>query len=126
MSTSKKIILALFTILPLILFLIYFILFFSFFIKMASQGIHHDDLTADAMPLFLQSFLPMIILMFVAIVTGVGLMIYYIIHISNNKSFDSTQRLMWILIVVFTNAIGQIAYFIMEVWPDKPIKEPHQ
>ena len=120
MSTSKKIILGLFTVLPLILFLGYFILFFTFFINMASKEMHHQNISPDEFPLFLQSFIPMMVLMFVAIFSGFILMILYIILISKNKSFDSTQRIMWVLIVVFTSTIGQIAYFIIEIWPDKP------
>ncbi|MBL6446953.1 PLDc N-terminal domain-containing protein [Fulvivirga sp. 29W222] len=123
MSTSKKVILGLFTILPLILLMVYFIFFFMFFINIASHEMHKDILPEE-FPLFLQSFIPMMILMFMAVSSGFILMIYYIILISKNRSFDSTQRIIWVLIVVFTSTIGQIAYFIVEVWPDKPDSRP--
>ncbi|UII33286.1 PLDc N-terminal domain-containing protein [Fulvivirga ulvae] len=126
MSTSKKVILGLFTIAPLIFLMVYFVLFFTLFVNVASMDLHPHDLPPDEVPLFLQSFVPMMVMMFIAVGSGFILMIYYIVLISKNPSFDSTQRIMWVLIVVFTSTIGQIAYFIVEVWPDKAENIPAQ
>lgn len=122
MSTSKKIILGIFTVLPLVFGFLYFILFFSFFINITSGNIH-PDLNEEQIPQFLQSFAPMFVMLFIAIIIGFVLLIYYLVHISNNHRLDSSQRLLWVLIIVFTSTIGQVAYFILEVWPDKPVQE---
>lgn len=118
MSTPKKVLLGILTVLPLFLGLLYFILFFVFFINTAADRMHDPDIRPDEFPFLLGSFVPMMVLMLVAVVIGFALMIYYLIHISNNRKFDSTQRLLWILIVIFASTIGQIVYYIMEVWPD--------
>lgn len=124
MNSSKKIILGIFTVLPLVLTLFYIVLFFAFFFEVAVEKIHHEpgDLHNE-MPHFLQSFFPMMVMIFVAIIIGIILMVYYLVHVSNNHKFDSTQKLLWVLIIIFTNTIGQIAYFILEVWPERPAKE---
>lgn len=122
MNTSKKIILGLFTILPLVFGLLYFILFFSYFINITSGSIQNPDFSEEQIPQFLQSFAPIFIMLFLAIIIGFVLLIYYLVHISNNHRLDSSQRLLWVLIIVFTSTIGQVAYFILEVWPNRPVQ----
>lgn len=124
MSTTKKVILGIFTILPALLLIFYIVMFFSFFFNVAVNKMQHaPEVSSNEIPIFLESLIPMFVMMFVAGITGLALMIYYIIHISKNQKFDSTQRLLWILIIVFTNTIGQIVYFILEVWPQKPAEQ---
>lgn len=123
MPLIKKIFLGIFTILPALFALLYGIIFFSFFFEMVLENPHYPDDTHNNFPEFIQSFFPMAIMIFVAALAGFALMIYYIVHISKNEKFDTVQRLLWILIIVFTHTLGQIVYFILEIWPSNPEKD---
>jgi hypothetical protein len=54
-----------------------------------------------------------------AIVMGIitlGLKIYYIIHVINNKLIDQTERIVWVLVFIFFGIVGYPAYWISRVW----------
>ncbi|MBS1566464.1 MAG: PLDc N-terminal domain-containing protein [Bacteroidetes bacterium] len=50
------------------------------------------------------------------VVTMLGLLIYYIIHIVNNSRLEPIEKLVWVIIVLFTNIIGFIIYWYMQIW----------
>lgn len=58
------------------------------------------------------------VFVFIALMTamvGFGLFIYYLVHAINNKSIDSTERLMWILLFTFSGFIGIPVYYFTRV-----------
>lgn len=120
MSKTKKVILGIFTILPAIFVLFYAVAFASFFFHTLIENAHHPDDFEQHFPSFIQSFFPWFIMVFVAGFTSFILMIYYIVHVARNVKFDTTQRLLWIFIILFTTTLGQIIYFIMEIWSTEP------
>ena len=56
---------------------------------------------------------------FLTIVIIIGLLIYYIIHISNNKSLDQQMKAVWIVVIFFVNVIGFPVYWYLNIWKDK-------
>lgn len=51
-----------------------------------------------------------------ALLFSFGLLIYYIIHVVNNKMIDSNERLIGILVFIFANMIGFPIYWYMRIW----------
>lgn len=120
MSLGKKIILGVFTFLPVTFVMAYVFIFFKFFFSSMSSP-HFEPYVNEEY--FFGNLVLLIFLIFTAIIFGVGMMIYYIIHANKNPKFDSNQKLLWILILVFTSFIGNIIYYFVEIIPDKQINK---
>jgi hypothetical protein len=117
MSKSGKIITGILSFLPLLLFAGYFILFFSFFFQLfmnAGQGgkMENPDV-------FMTQFISMFALIFLMVILTLGLLVYFIIHINNNKKLDSNEKLIWILIIIFVGMIGKPVYWYMKIWKEE-------
>ena len=63
------------------------------------------------------SFGIMFIAIMLSVISGLVMMIYYIIHANSNPNFDSNQKLIWILILVLANGIGNVIYYFVEILP---------
>jgi magnesium-transporting ATPase (P-type) len=122
MSKSSKIVLGALTFLPIVLFTAYFVwmmYMLSDIIPVSESG----HLPVDVSVSFL---LPMFVLIGLGSVVSLGLLIYYIIHITRNPRFQKpgdNNKLVWILLVIFAGIVGQLVYFFMEIWPDR--SNPH-
>jgi hypothetical protein len=120
MSKSGKIITGILSFSPLFFLTGYFILFFSFFLQMF---MNMDDPAKMAKPeLFVTQFIGMFALLFLMGIVTLGLLIYFIIHINNNKKLDSNEKLIWILIIIFVGMIGKPVYWYMKIWKDEDEK----
>ncbi|MBX3256965.1 MAG: PLDc N-terminal domain-containing protein [Chitinophagaceae bacterium] len=114
MSKSSKIILGIITLLPFFFMAGYFLWFMSFFTKM-SANIGTGD--PDTVPrLMFENMGWMFLFIGMAMLISFGLMIYYIVHVVNNKKIDSNERLVWILVFIFANMIGYPIYWYMRIW----------
>ncbi len=116
MSSTKKVILGILTALPLALWVGYFGMFF----RMFSRSFTENGPVGGPEEIFsLMSTIMTIVA--VAVLFHIGLLIYYIIDITNNKKFEdpkhSNNKLIWILVVIFAGTIGMLAYFFVEVKP---------
>ena len=117
MTRSKKIWLGILTFLPIFCMMLYFVFFFFFFF-----GIYTSEKTgntSEVSPVFFANFGLMFLFIILAVISGLAMMIYYIIHANSNPKFDSNQKLMWILILVLASGIGSIVYFFVEIVPKK-------
>lgn len=113
MTKNKKILLGILTFLPYVFIAIYF---FAFFISFSGIFIaSHNNYEPNPDILFGNFALVFIIIMLASLLS-IGLMIYYIIHIANNPKFDETNRLIWILIIIFANLIGYSIYWYLQIW----------
>ena len=115
MTKNKKILLGVITILPFAFIILYVIVFFGMFITMPimlETGNEPNPL------IFFSSFSLAFIFIFIAVVISIGLMIYYIIHAANNPTFNSNDRLLWILVMVFAHQIGYIIYWYLKIWKE--------
>jgi hypothetical protein len=53
---------------------------------------------------------------FVFILVSIGSLVYYIVHAANNPNLrENNMLLIWILLFVFANGIGQLIYWIVEI-----------
>ncbi|UII21746.1 hypothetical protein [Fulvivirga ligni] len=116
MNKGTKVIIGLLTIFPLVLGFIYAASIFGIIFTKMNHGPHFepDD------EVFIRSFLPFFFILIGSGFVSLVMLVYYLVHAAKNERFESTQRLIWILIIVFGNSIGQLVYFFMEIWPDNP------
>ena len=114
LTKNQKVILGIFTAIPFLL--LPYILFeiFSFVIDLAAHHENDPDLSHVLMGIFAFIF-PIILLS----ITSLGLLVMYIIHASGNKSMDSTERIIWILIFIFFGVVAFPIYWILRIWNDK-------
>jgi len=96
----------------------YFFFFFTFFFDITSiSETGRNEL--DDPDHFLGNFAFVFVSLAVALLSGIGILIYDIVHVVKNKKFTENNRLMWILILVLAGGIGSIIYYFMEILPEK-------
>ena len=114
MSKNKKIFIGILSFLPLLLMGAYFIAILGFFVPFFRGGMPPDD-----MPDFMNgNFIGMFVMIGLMIMFSLGMLIYFIIHVANNKALDSTEKLVWILVIVFASTIGYPIYWYMKIWKE--------
>lgn len=119
MKTSTKFWLAIFTFLPIVIFILFFVLFFSTFL----ENIIEIDKNRGEFPLeFVQSIFWFIGILIVAGILSLGIRIYYIIHTNNNLKNDTTKKILWTLLLIFTGSIASVVYYFIEITPLKQIE----
>jgi hypothetical protein len=118
LSQTQKIIVGVFTLLPFILFpyIIYEIIHFIF--EAISQSESGDPEPAAILAAILSFILPIILLSLLSF----GLLIFYIIHAVSNKSIESTERVIWIIIFIFFSGIAFPVYWFIRLWNDSEVK----
>lgn len=120
MTKNKKIVLGIFTFLPLLFVFVYVFIFINFFFSSISSPQFYPYVNEDY---FFGNLVLLIFLIFAAIIFGVGMMIYFIIHANKNPKFESNQKLIWILILVLSSFLGNIIYYLVEIIPQKQIEK---
>jgi hypothetical protein len=91
---------------------IYFIFFMVNFIRIWHGLQMGDSHIADFM---FETIFP---LHFSTIILTVILLIIYILHIVRRKDFNDSKKTLWVVLVLFANALGMLMYFFKYVWPD--------
>ncbi len=116
MTKSKKVWLGILTFLPIIFIGIFIFLFITLFLS----NIYNFENNLDAQQVdFYRSMIIAFVFIVFAVIIRLVLLIYYLIHVSDNKNNDNTKKIMWILILVFVGTIGSIIYYFMEIYPLK-------
>jgi hypothetical protein len=120
MSTTKKIIVGILTVVPIFIIPLYLLSFFSF-IKQAQHISPSGQFSSPEENM--KMLIPMAIYLGVALVISISMLIFYIVDILKNPKFQGpgNNKLIWILIVLFTGIIGKIVYYIMEIIPRKEL-----
>ena len=114
MSRSSKIFTGLLSFLPLILSGVLIFQVFALFPQFFEWDKHEPEpytVFATITPLFITGIL-----------TGVfslGLLVFFIIHMINNKKLETTERLVWILVFLLAGVIGYPVYWYMRIWTEK-------
>jgi Phospholipase_D-nuclease N-terminal len=122
MTKSKKMFLGALSLLPLLLMVVYLVLAMNMFFSMIR---HPLEIENGQFPpaLFLEGMLPALLVGIVMGIASIGLLIYFIIHVVNNKNIDGNERLIWILVLIFAGMIGFPVYWYMRIWKD-PLPQP--
>ncbi len=114
LSKSSKIILGILTFLPLIVgvgSVIFGI------VQMISLFFSEDP----TMPMLFLSYLVHIIpYLFFFFLIYLGLGIFYLVHIIQNKSLDSEKKFLWIVVLIVLNTITMPVYWFIYIWKDEP------
>lgn len=114
MKKSTKVWLGILTFIPPVFITIFIIWFISIFF---THIYILEDRTGEFPSGFFRSMIEVFVFLILAIIVKLGLMIYYIIHLSDNPKNDNAKKIMWILILVFIGVIGSIIYYITEIIP---------
>ncbi len=115
MNHSSKILLGIITFLPIVLTGLILSAALTLVFQEVSSGTHLQE--ADPAFLFGNVFYIIGLASIIGLLS-VGLMIFYIIHVLNNKAIDKTLQVVWILILIFTSGIGTMVYWYMNIWRD--------
>ena len=114
MEKSTKVWLGILTFLPVIFISVFLFLFITLFL---SNIYNFENIENNLRVDFFRSMIISFIFLVIAVIVKLGLLIYYVIHVSDNQNNDSTKKIMWILILVFVGTIGSIIYYFMEILP---------
>jgi len=114
MSRSSKIFTGLLSFLPLILIGVLIFQVFALF----PQFFEWDKHEPEAYTVF-ATITPLLITGILTGVLSLGLLVFFIIHMINNKKLDSTERLVWILVFLFAGVIGYPVYWYLRIWNEK-------
>ena len=112
MTKSKKLWLGIFTFLPSIFLICYLFIFFSVFMEFGSAQPNSGD-PFEMLP----NFGIILTFLMLAIILGMAVMIYYIVHAAKNKAFTENNRLIWILVLIFASGVGSIVYYFVNIYP---------
>lgn len=111
MSQNQKVVTGILSFLPLIAFIAYMIVFFSFFITTLPELHRNPDEEEIIFPYIFNIIIFAVILGIISL----GVLVFFIIHTVNNKSIDSTEKLVWILIFIFVGMVGYPIYWYMRI-----------
>jgi phage shock protein PspC (stress-responsive transcriptional regulator) len=91
----------------------YFI--FLFFILNNIDELDHGS-GNDSASFILGNVGAFVLFVLVAICVSLGSLVFYIVHAANNPNLrENNMLLIWILLFVFANGIGQLIYWIVEI-----------
>lgn len=114
MSHSSKILLGIFSIIPIALLIFMFIYLFMYFIP---EMIKLDELGTEPDPRsIIQTFGSFFVFIVLINVLYLGFMIYFIVHVVKDPSASSEDRLLWILLLIFLNIIVFPIYWYFRIW----------
>ena len=119
MNTTAKVILGIFTFLPVILLILFIYNIFSAVLHFAPQidsGHMQKPTTEEIMNIIAPLALYIILMSLVTL----GLLVFYIVHAVNNKNIDSSERVIWVLLFVFIGLIAFPIYFFARINKQQP------
>jgi len=114
MKSSTKFLLGILTFLPLILILTYILFIFTNFIPTA---IRLENSNQDFPLELFKSLSVMIFIIIIALIFKLGIMVYYIVHASNNPKNETNTKIMWIVLLVLVGTVSSIVYYFIEILP---------
>jgi hypothetical protein len=116
LSTTQKVVLGIFTILPLVLLpFIFFQVFHTIFFSL-NEHIDLESVDSESQKEFFFMMIQIMIPAMILSLLSLGLLIFYLIHAAKNNSLNTNERLIWILIFVFAGIIGFPIYWYMQIW----------
>jgi hypothetical protein len=112
LNTTQKVLLGIFTILPV--FLVGYVV--SEALSFVMYAIRHgEEMEGPEVIPFIASIVgPALALA----TTRLALFILYIIHAINNPNINQTEKIIWALVFIFFGWIGCPIYFILRIWND--------
>ena len=91
----------------------YFIFLFSILSHVDDFSNQNRDVSAG---FILGNISVFVIFILLALVLSPGSLVFYIVHAANNPNLrENNMLLIWILLFIFANGIGQLIYWIIEI-----------
>ncbi|MBT8264118.1 MAG: hypothetical protein HKN52_00190 [Eudoraea sp.] len=109
-----------FALAPIIMLVVFFIAYFAFLFFLFSDidALENSDVPAS---LVLGNIGVFLFFIFFMVLISLGSLVYYIVHAANNPNLrENNMLLIWILLFVFANGIGQLIYWIIEIVNKRP------
>jgi uncharacterized membrane protein YfcA len=114
MSRNSKLIIGLLSFLPIILC---FILLFMV-LRLIPTFIEWDKYEPSPHEIF-GVFGPVFMLGIFLGILSLGLLIFFVMHLVRNKTMDSIEKIIWILVFLFAGIVGYPIYWYMRVWKNE-------
>jgi uncharacterized membrane protein len=114
MSKSSKLALGIVSFIPLILVGVIIFMIFNLF----PEFIEWDKYEPDARDFF-TAFAPIFITGLLIGLISLGLLVFYIIHLVNNKQMESGEKIVWIFVFLFAGTVGYPVYWFFRIWNEK-------
>ncbi len=109
MTKRNKVILGVLTITPLLGYGLLFLLVQIFSFKVSVEYMRDNWAVRYAVTLLLA----------VTALSGISLMIYYIIHTIKSASLPSLFKVIWVMVLFFFNMFAMPIYFYIYVWRER-------
>ncbi len=91
----------------------YFIFLFSILSHVEDFSNQNRDVSAG---FILGNISVFVIFILLAVALSLGSLVFYIVHAANNPNLrENNMLLIWILLFIFANGIGQLIYWIIEI-----------
>jgi len=91
----------------------YFIFLFSILSHIDDFSNHDGNVSAG---FILGNISVFVIFILLAVALSLGSLVFYIVHAANNPNLrENNMLLIWILLFIFANGIGQLIYWIIEI-----------
>lgn len=119
-TTAGKLSIGLLTLLPILLAIVLLVAF--------AGGIAASpkDVLQSEEPVFLLIPLGWMLLGTVMVIaTSLIVVVYYLVHVINNKRLDAGQRLAWAILVLFGGTISCLVYWIFQIWREEDDRVEH-
>lgn len=114
MSTAGKVVVGIFTFLPILLLILFFVNFIQTILHFAPQ-LDSGHIQKPSRDEIINMIAPMFLYIILTSLISLGLLIFYIIHAVNNKNLTSNDRVLWVLLFVFIGLIAFPIYFFVKI-----------
>jgi hypothetical protein len=107
---------AFFALAPLLSVVAILAAYLLFLLSMAGRLNELESAAQDTPMVFFGSIGVFLLFIFLAVLLSVGSLVFYIVHAAQNPNLKYNNLLLvWILLFVFANGLGQLIYWIIEV-----------
>ena len=114
MTRSSKTFIGILSFTPIIFTVVIIIMVFN----MIPQFIEWDKQEPDFYLVF-STLMPFIITAIFACLISLGLLIFFLIHMLNNKLMEPVEKIIWILAFLVVGTVGYPLYWYMRIWNEK-------
>ncbi len=105
-----------FAIAPIAMLFLGMIAYFLFIFFILNHVEELDNSSEYSAQLILGNIGAFLLYVLIALLVSLGSLVYYIVHAANNPNLrENNMLLIWILLFVFANGIGQLIYWIIEI-----------
>ena len=113
MSRSTKSFVGILSFLPIVCLVVFFFMFF----RMIPEFMRWEGSDPDPYEVF-DTFMPVFLTAIFMSILSIGLLIFFIMHLVRTKNIDTTERIVWVLVLLFAGIIGYPIYWYMRIWND--------